>query len=146
MRNQYKILAEKYHTICEDEDVKLGASRPFNNFSYDESEFNLIKEIQDWPHAKKFVEWLVNKSKWDEDMAEYAADNDITNEVELACQFFDNMAENYSDGGYTKKVFDEIILGMLSDLYEDFIKIWWPQEQKRLAALNKDNPGIEMDI
>ena len=31
------------------------------------------------------------------------------------------------------------------NLYDEFIP-WYKYEQTRLAALNKDNPGIEMDI
>ncbi len=151
MRNQYKVLAEKYHIICEAKKVKLREPNPFGSFVYQSDEFNLIKEIQGSPHPKEFVKWLVNKSEYNDDIAEFAADNNITNEVELACRFFDNYAANVRDSELAlsddadEKTYD-YMSGMISEYYEQFIKEWWPQEKKRLAALNKNNPGIEMDI
>ncbi len=151
MRNQYKVLAEKYHIICEAKNVKLREPNPFGSFVYQSDEFNLIKEIQGSPHAKEFVKWLVNKSEYNDDIAEFAADNNITNEVELACRFFDNYAANVRDSELalsddaSEETYD-YMSGMISEYYEQFIKEWWPQEKKRLAALNKNNPGIEMDI
>ena len=149
MRNQYKVLAEKYHIICEAKNVKLREPNLFGSFVYQSDEFNLIKEIQGSPHAKEFVKWLVNKSDLNDDILEF--DNDITNEVELACRFFDNYAANVRDSELAlsddaaEKTYD-YMSGMISEYYEQFIKEWWPQEKKRLAALNKNNPGIEMDI
>ena len=149
MRNQYKVLAEKYHIICEAKNVKLREPNPFGSFVYQSDEFNLIKELQGSPHAKEFVKWLVNKSDLNDDILEF--DNDITNEVELACRFFDNYAANVRDSELAlsddaaEKTYD-YMSGMISEYYEQFIKEWWPQEKKRLAALNKNNPGIEMDI
>jgi len=151
VRNQYKALAEKYHIICEAKNVKLREPNPFGSFVYQSDEFNLIKEIQGSPHAKEFVKWLVNKSEYNDDIAEFAADNNITNEIELACWFFDNYAANVRDSELAlsddadEKTYD-YMSGMISEYYEQFIKEWWPQEKKRLAALNKNNPGIEMDI
>jgi hypothetical protein len=151
VRNQYKVLAEKYHIICEAKNVKLREPNPFGSFVYQSDEFNLIKEIQGSPHAKEFVKWLVNKSEYNDDIAEFAADNNITNEVELACRFFDNYAANVRDSELalsddaSEETYD-YMSGMISEYYEQFIKEWWPQEKKRLAALNKNNPGIEMDI
>ena len=151
MRNQYKVLAEKYHIICEAKKVKLREPNPFGSFVYQSDQFNLIKEIQGSPHAKEFVKWLVNKSEYNDDIAEFAADNNTTNEVELACWFFDNYAANVRDSelGLSDDADEETYVymsGMISEYYEQFIKEWWPQEKKRLAALNKNNPGIEMDI
>jgi hypothetical protein len=151
VRNQYKVLAEKYHIICEAKNVKLREPNPFGSFVYQSDEFNLIKEIQGSPHAKEFVKWLVNKSEYNDDIAEFAADNNITNEVELACRFFDNYAANVRDSELalsddaSEETYD-YMSGMISEYYEQFIKEWWPQEKKRLAALNKNNTGIEMDI
>ena len=95
------------------------------------------------------MKWLVNKSDLNDDILEF--DNDITNQVELACRFFDNYAANVRDSELAlsddaaEKTYD-YMSGMISEYYEQFIKEWWPQEKKRLAALNKNNPGIEMDI
>lgn len=149
MRNQYKVLAEKYHIICEAKNVKINKMErepnPFGSFVYQSDEFNLIKELQGSPHAKEFVKWLVNKSDLNDDILEF--DNDTTNEVELACRFFDNYAANVRDGEARDNFKnDDYMSGMISEYYEQFIKVWWPQEKKRLAALNKNNPGIEMDI
>ena len=45
-----------------------------------------------------------------------------------------------------KNVVDNKANIMVTNIVYDEFKNWLEQEQKRLAALNKDNPGIEMDI
>ena len=74
-----------------------------------------------------------------------------------ACIYFDSSAENYVEV-YKARAEDEdkefnvendardAVTQTVRDAYSHFIKEWWPKEQARLAALNKDNPGIEMDI
>ena len=146
MRNQYKVLAEKYYTICETKDVTLGRHGPFGDFVYQKSVYNLAIDIKDWPHAKYFVDWLVNESEtYSDDILEHS---EAETTIEAACEFFDNMAQNYVDyyGYHKSKEARDQITSMVSDAYSDFIGEWWPKEQARLAALNKDNPGIEMDI
>jgi len=169
VRNQYKVLAEKYHIICEAEDTTSNDIDPFNGYIYEYSVYSLINDIRYWPHAKEFIDWLVNKSDtYSRDLTEIAENNDVS-AIEAACIYFDGSAENYIDGynaraddreedeeesdGYfedeDKSVEDDArdnVGQTVKDAYSHFMKEWWPKEQARLAALNKDNPGIEMDI
>ena len=156
MRNQYKVLAEKYNIICEAEDVILGRDGPFENFAYEESVYNLISVIKDWPHSKKFIDWLVNKSDtYSADITDFASQNDIESAIEAACMYFDASAENYVDGYSARSGEEEgniednardVTTRVIRKAYNYFMRDWWPKEQARLAALNKGNPGIEMDI
>jgi len=51
----------------------------------------------------------------------------------------------FSDDKEDNRKMNKAIKYTLKNLRNKFLS-WWKQEQKRLAALNKDNPGIEMDI
>ena len=51
-----------------------------------------------------------------------------------------------NDPGYVERVINSQARKMVTKIVYDGFKAWYEQEQKRLAALNKDNPGIEMDI
>ena len=156
MRNQYKVLAEKYYTICEAEDTTSNDSDPFEGFIYEYSVYSLINDIRHWPHAKEFIDWLFNKSdNYSAYLKEFAEDNGIDSAIEAACMFFDGSAENYVDGYSARSGEEEgniednardVVAQTVKDAYSNFIEVWWPKEQARLAALNKDNPGIEMDI
>lgn len=156
MRNQYKVLAEKYHIICEAEDTTSNDTDPFEGFIYEYSVYSLINDIRHWPHAKEFIDWLFNKSdSYSADLKEFAEQNDIESAIEAACMYFDSSAENFVDG--YKAIADEeeeenvednardAVTQTVKDAYNYFMG-WWSKEQARLAALNKDNPGIEMDI
>ena len=166
MRNQYKVLAEKYHIICEAEDTISNDFDPFKGFIYEYSVYSLINDIRHWPHAKEFIDWLFNKSdSYSADLKELAEDNDIESAIEAACVYFDASAENFVAGYQARAEYSEdeeeaeldtmdnlednardAVTQTVKDAYTHFMEVWWPKEQARRAALNKDNPGIEMDI
>ena len=165
MRNQYKVLAEKYYIICEAEDTASNDSDPFEGFIYEYSVYSLINDIRHWPHAKEFIDWLFNKSDiYSADLKELAEDNDIVSAIEAACVYFDASAENFVAGYQARAEYSEdeeeaeldamdnlednardVVERIVKDAYSHFME-WWSKEQARRAALNKDNPGIEMDI
>lgn len=155
MRNQYKVLAEKYHIICEAKDTTSNDSDPFEGFIYEYSVYSLINNIRHWPHAKEFIDWLFNKSDfYSADLKKFAKQNDIESAIEAACMYFDASAENFVDGyEFDKRNFEinvednarDAVTQTVKNAYDEFIP-WYKYKQKRLAALNKDNPGLEMDI
>jgi hypothetical protein len=63
VRNQYKVLAEKYYIICEAEDTASNDFDPFNGYIYEYSVYSLINDIRHWPHAKEFIDWLKDPSR-----------------------------------------------------------------------------------
>jgi len=166
MRDQYKVLAEKYSLVSE------GLSSHNNGIPWWHLEktdywYNYISitrfsghlvgpDIIDWfnkyglPWAFKYegyakyvagipVERLVGIGflDWLRD----SIIEDIQNEMEYFSDYYKNEKEEL------KRVESEAERKVLQILYRQGLKPWLAeQERLRIDALNKDNPGIEMDI
>jgi len=112
-------------------------------------------EIIDWfnTHGKKWaseVLSLINLDDWSgEAFLEWSENNmlsKIYDEEELlkGLNPFQHLQTGFP-AGTKERIKNKAIKYTLMNLYDEFIP-WYKYEQKRLAALNKDNPGIEMDI
>ena len=111
-------------------------------------------EIIDWfnTHGKKWASEVLscNIDDWrGEDFLEWSENNmrnQIYDEEELlkGLNPFQVLPPGFP-AGTKERIKNKAIKYTLMNLYDEFIP-WYKYEQKRLAALNKDNPGIEMDI
>lgn len=153
MRNQYKILTEKYNLVLENPaGWDLTKTDPWYTV--------LKRDIPLTPEAyADFINWF-NKhgEEWAEynyemppgqhcanDFLEHLMDfsiDDIYNDKD-----FEKWVETQpKDPGYIEKVIASKAKKIVIKIVYDEFKNWYGQVQKRIAALNKDNPGIEMDI
>ena len=120
MSKTYKILAEKYALIVEGEPWNLLVNGAWVSY---------IKK-SGLPHTPEYIKWINN-------YGEQFAINRYNMPPGAFC------ADDFFEFLYIKH---EDITTAVSKLYKEGFLPWREQEQKRLAALNKDNPGIEMDI
>ena len=153
MRNQYKVLTEKYNLILENPaGWDLIKSDPW---------YTILKRLMPLTPESytDFINWF---NKHGEEWAEYNYEmlsgqhcaNDLLEHImDLSVddiysdKNFDEWVKTQpKDPGYIEKVINSNAKRMVTKIVYDGFKTWYDQEQKRLAALNKDNPGIEMDI
>ena len=154
MRNQYKVLAEKYQLIVEASAQKWDIE-PGDVWYNHIKNSGLPMEIIDWfnTHGKKWaseVLSLINLDDWSgEAFLEWSENNmliKIYDEEEplKGLNPFQHLQAGFP-AGTKERIKNKAIKYTLMNLYDEFLP-WYKYEQKRLAALNKDNPGIEMDI
>jgi hypothetical protein len=150
MREQYKVLSEKYTLVLESSPGWVHI-QPTDNW------YKVIKKYK-LPHFESFIYWLNNHSKewainqWEAEMDSVIEVLDgIEEDIQEATleRLMDKLKADYSEDDLESVYKLSNVIAerdTVLDTYNFEFLPWHEQEQKRLAALNKDNPGIEMDI
>ena len=171
MREQYKVLAEKYSLITEGH-PPLNNGIPWWHLEKTDYWYNYISlfRVSGQPVGQEIIDWFNNYGlRWAFGYEAYEKDvvNDKVEDL-VGVGFLDWLRDaiiedlekkDYSPDFYKnnwhrphlreeiKQLEEEAEQKVVDALYHDGLKPWLAeQERLRVAALNKDNPGIEMDI
>jgi len=155
VRNQYKVLAEKYNLVSEG--TPKWDIQPTDNW-YE------VFEAYKLPHFKEFIYWLNNYSKEWARNEMFGDDHFNTLHMDNVDDLIDHIYDHkYSYVGDDPDFADRLKIDDEEDDEEDthplqheiavrntveevYDLAFLPWYKERQAALNKDNPGIEMDI
>lgn len=140
MRNQYKVLAEKYNLVSE--------GTPEWDIQPTDKWYKIFK-ARKLPYFKEFIYWLNN---YFEEWARTEMFDHMDNVDDLLGHIF-NYKYKYA-GEYIDDEEDEedspslqrLEIAERDTIEEVYDLAFLPWYEERRAVLNKDNPGIEMDI
>lgn len=146
MRNQYKVLAEKYNLVSE--------GTPEWDIQPTDKWYKIF-EARKLPYFKEFIYWLNNYfEEWartemfgDDYFNTLHMDNvdDLLGHIfnykyKYCGEYIDDDEEDEED---EEKRLEIARSDTIEEVYDLAFLPWY---EERVAALNKDNPGIEMDI
>ena len=145
MRNQYKLLAEKYDIINDARKPKASAQAKIG--PYEADYFNFLEYTKNYPDQKEFMDWLYSELERRGEIRDNMFGDQPLPIWQQLCSMYDSRVEDEGyDIQHTEDEAESAAIDAIAEQKNNIDKDYNIFLSKKLLKKASDETGIEMDI